>query len=84
MKMHYKPGFDIVKFCIIYTIQLNKTHSQCKRVIIYTFDSEILNKILNKSEYFYPIGFVLINKIIQNVQNLINIIVVIERLENIE
>ena len=47
-----------------------ENHSQCKRMITYTFDSEVLNKILNKSEYFYPIGFVLIHKIIQNVDKI--------------
>ena len=43
-------------------------------MIIYTFDSEVQNKILNKSEYFYPIGFVLVNKIIQNVDKIYSIL----------
>ena len=43
-------------------------------MFIYTFDSEFLKKKSNKLEYLFPIGFDLINKIIQNVDKIYSIL----------
>jgi len=47
---------------------------QCQRVIIYIFYFKVLKKIFNKLEYYCPIGFYLVNKIIQNLDKIYSIL----------